>query len=84
MNILIWLVLGLVSGWLASLIMSTNSNQGMLGDIVMGVIGALVGGVVFSLFGQSGVSGFNLYSVLVATVGAVLLIWVRRMVLVRA
>lgn len=80
MNIFIWLVLGLVAGWLASLIMSSNSRQGMVGDIVMGVIGAIVGGFAFSLLGQSGVSGFNLYSILVATTGAVLLIWGGRMV----
>jgi len=63
--------------------MSTNSRQGMIGDIIMGIVGALVGGFAFSLFGQSGVSGFNLYSILVATVGAVILIWGGRMILAR-
>lgn len=83
MSIFIWLVLGLVAGWLASIIMSTDSNQGMLGDIVMGIIGSVVGGLGFNLFGATGVTGFNLYSILVATLGAVVLIWGRRMIAVR-
>lgn len=78
MNILLWLLLGLVAGWLASVVMRTNSSQGMLMDIVMGVIGAFVGGFIVSLFGAEGVTGFNLYSILVATLGAVVAIWVGR------
>lgn len=80
MNILVWLVLGLISGWLASVIMATDSRQGMVGDIVMGVIGAFVGGLLFNAFGEAGVTGFNLYSILVATLGAVILIWIGRKV----
>ncbi len=79
MEILMWLVLGLGAGWLASIIMGTNSNQGPIMDIVLGVIGAFVGGFVFSLFGQPGATGLNLYSILVATAGAVVLIWLGRM-----
>lgn len=78
MNILLWLLLGLVAGWLASVIMKTNSQQGMVMDIVMGIIGAFVGGFVVSLFGAPGVTGFNLYSILVATLGAVVAIWLGR------
>jgi len=84
MNILIWLLLGLVSGWLASVMMSTNSRQGMVGDIIMGIVGAVVGGLAFNLFGEAGVTGFNLSSILVATVGAMILIWGgRRLAVVR-
>ena len=79
MEILAWLVLGLVAGWIASIIMGTNSNQGPLMDIVLGIIGAFVGGFVFNLFGQTGATGFNLYSIIVATAGAIVLIWLGRM-----
>lgn len=78
MNILLWLLLGLVAGYIASVVMKTNSQQGMLMDIVMGILGALAGGFLMSLFGAEGVTGFNLYSILVATAGAVVLIWLGR------
>ena len=78
MNIIAWVLLGLIAGWLASVIMKTNARQGPLGDIVMGIIGAFVGGFIFSLFGGQGVTGFDLYSILVATVGASVLIWIGR------
>lgn len=72
MGIIAWLILGAVAGWLASLIMKTDAEQGALANIVVGIIGAVVGGFVFGLFGESSVSGLNLYSLLVATVGAVI------------
>lgn len=78
MEILLWIILGLVAGWLASIVMKTNSQQGPLTDIILGVLGALVGGFVLNLFGANGVTGFNIYSLLVATLGAILLIWVGR------
>jgi uncharacterized membrane protein YeaQ/YmgE (transglycosylase-associated protein family) len=78
MSILILALLGLVAGWLASVIMGTNSSQGILMDIVFGVLGAVVGGLIMNIFGQPGATGFNLYSILVATAGAVLLIWIGR------
>lgn len=80
MNILLWIILGLVSGWLASVVMKTNQKQGPLMDIFLGIMGALVGGFVLSLLGQAGTTGFNLYSLLVATLGAILLIFLGRMV----
>ncbi|MBD3250067.1 MAG: GlsB/YeaQ/YmgE family stress response membrane protein [Candidatus Pacebacteria bacterium] len=78
MNILLWIIFGAIAGWLASLIMGTNARQGLLMDIVMGVIGALVGGFLFSLFGFGGVTGFNIYSLLVALVGAIVVTWIGR------
>lgn len=81
MNIILFLILGIVAGWLASVIMKTNQSQGILGDMIMGVLGALIGGSIMDLIGAGDrVSGFNLYSMLVATLGAVLLIWIRRQV----
>jgi len=77
MGIIGWIVLGGLAGWLASIIVGTNRQQGLLGNIVAGIIGGLLGGFIFNLLGGSGVTGFNLWSFLVAVVGAiiVLLIW---------
>lgn len=77
MGIIAWIVLGGIAGWLASIIMKNNENQGMLGNIVVGIIGGLLGGFIMSMLGGSDVNGFNLYSLLVAVGGAclVLLIW---------
>jgi len=74
MGILLWIVFGALVGWIASLIMNTDGQQGAVLNIIVGIIGAVVGGWVMSTMGESGVSGFNLYSFLVALVGAVLLI----------
>jgi uncharacterized membrane protein YeaQ/YmgE (transglycosylase-associated protein family) len=78
MGILIWIVLGLIAGWLASVVMKTDSQQGAMMDIILGVVGGLVGGFLMNLIGQNGVTGFNLYSVFVATLGAIVLIAVGR------
>ena len=74
MNILLWIILGALAGWIASLIVKTNDQQGILMDIVVGIVGAFIGGFVFNLFGATGVSGFNLYSILVAIIGAIILL----------
>lgn len=79
MGILAYLLLGLVAGWLASVFMKTNSQQGMMMDIVLGILGGFVGGFLMNLLGASGPTGLNLYSLAVATVGAIVLIWVGRM-----
>lgn len=78
MNILLWIVLGMIAGWIASVVMKTSSSQGMLMDIVLGIIGAFVGGFLTNLMGVEGVTGFNLWSVLVASLGAIVLIWLGR------
>ena len=80
MNFLLWLLLGAVAGWIASLIMKTNRSQGTLLDIVVGIVGAFRGGWLFQTFGQAGVTGFNFYSLLVAVVGAVVLLFLVRLV----
>jgi uncharacterized membrane protein YeaQ/YmgE (transglycosylase-associated protein family) len=81
MNLLLWIVLGALAGWIASLIMRTDNQQGALMNIVLGIVGALVGGFIMSLIGLEGVSGFNLYSILVSVFGAVLLVWLGRLVI---
>jgi len=79
MGILLWIIFGAIAGWIASVIMKTDNNQGTMMDIVMGIVGAIVGGFVMGLVGQSGVDGFNLRSMLVAVIGAVIVIYVGRM-----
>lgn len=74
MGIILWIVFGAIVGWLASLVMNTDSQQGPLLNIVVGIIGAFLGGFIMNSFGASGVSGFNLYSLLVAIGGAIVLI----------
>lgn len=73
MSILAWIVLGLISGFIASKIVN-KTGEGIILDIVLGIVGAVVGGFVFSLFGAAGVSGFNLYSMFVAVVGAIIIL----------
>lgn len=76
MNFILWLILGAIAGWLAGLV--TGTRRGLLSNIIVGVVGAFVGGWVFSIVGGEGISGFNIYSLLVAVVGAILLIVVVR------
>ena len=70
MSFIAWIVLGLVAGFIASKIVN-KSGEGMLLDIILGVVGAVVGGYLFQTFGMPGVTGVNLYSILVAVVGAI-------------
>ena len=74
MGILSWIIVGALAGWIASLIMGTNNQQGCLLDIVVGVVGAFIGGFVMSLLGFGTFTGFNLWSIIVAIVGAVILL----------
>ncbi|MPZ57562.1 MAG: GlsB/YeaQ/YmgE family stress response membrane protein [Rhizobiales bacterium] len=74
MSILGWILLGLVAGFLGSKIVN-KSGQGMLLDIVLGIVGAVAGGFLFSLFGASGITGFNIYSLIVAVIGSIAVLW---------
>ncbi|MGH7025243.1 MAG: GlsB/YeaQ/YmgE family stress response membrane protein [Caulobacteraceae bacterium] len=73
MGIIAWLILGLIAGFIGSKIVN-RTGEGLFMDIVLGVIGAFVGGWIFSFFGHSGVTGLNLYSLLVAVVGAIVVL----------
>ena len=75
MSILAWIVLGLIAGFIASKIY-VGTGQGILMDIVLGIIGAVVGGYLFDMLGAGGITGFNIWSMLVAIVGAVLVLWI--------
>lgn len=74
MGILGWIVLGAIAGWLASMIAGNNEQQGLLGNIGIGIVGGLLGGFIVSLIGGQGITGFNLWSLLVAVGGATLLL----------
>lgn len=76
MNIILWVIFGALAGWIASRVMKTHKQQGFFLDLVTGVVGAFLGGFIFSLFGAAGVTGFNLYSLIVAVIGAIVLLWV--------
>jgi uncharacterized membrane protein YeaQ/YmgE (transglycosylase-associated protein family) len=80
MGILTWIIVGLIAGALAKLIMPGDDPGGIIVTIIIGIVGAFVGGFVFSLFGGSGVTGFNIWSLLVATVGAIILLAIYRAV----
>jgi uncharacterized membrane protein YeaQ/YmgE (transglycosylase-associated protein family) len=73
MSIIGWIVLGLVAGFIASKIVNKQGECFFL-DIVLGIVGAVIGGFIFEQFGAAGVTGFNLYSMIVAVVGAIILL----------
>jgi len=75
MSIIGWILLGLIAGFIASKIVN-KQGEGFFVDIILGVVGAIVGGFLFSLVGAAGITGFNLYSMFVAVVGAVVVLWV--------
>jgi uncharacterized membrane protein YeaQ/YmgE (transglycosylase-associated protein family) len=80
MGIIIWIIFGALAGWISSMFMNTDDSQGALGNILMGIVGSIVAGYLMPLLGMSGVTGFNLYSVMVAVIGAIVVIAVVRMI----
>lgn len=74
MGFILWIIFGGLVGWIASLVMNTNAQQGIILNIIIGIVGAVIGGWIMSIVGKSGVSNFSLYSFLVALLGAVILI----------
>ena len=75
-DILIWVLLGALAGWIASMITGRNAQMGALANIVVGIVGAVIGGFLMNAVGAAGVTGFNLYSILVAIGGAVVLLFI--------
>jgi uncharacterized membrane protein YeaQ/YmgE (transglycosylase-associated protein family) len=82
MSIFAWILLGLIAGFIASK-MVNHSGQGALLDILLGIVGACVGGFLFTMIGSTGVTGFNLWSLFVAVIGAALTLVVSNAVLRR-
>jgi len=75
MSFLAWIVLGLIAGFIGSKLVN-KQGEGIILDIILGVVGAVVGGWLFRTFGASGVTGLNLYSLLVAVIGAIVVLLV--------
>ena len=83
MGILAWIILGLIAGFIGSKIVN-KTGEGLILDIVLGIVGAVVGGFIFSLFGGAGVTGLNIYSLIVAVIGAIVVLLLYRAVVRRA
>lgn len=73
MNFLVWIILGLIAGFIGSKIVN-KSGEGVFLDIILGIVGAIVGGWIFTAFGAHGVTGLNLYSIIVAVIGAIVVL----------
>ena len=80
MGILVWIIFGLIAGAIAKLIMPGKDPGGIIVTIVIGILGAVVGGFIATALGFGGVSGFNLGSLMIAILGAILLLWLYRVV----
>jgi uncharacterized membrane protein YeaQ/YmgE (transglycosylase-associated protein family) len=76
MGFLAWIIVGLIAGWLAKMISPGPERSGPLATLVIGVVGAIVGGLLFNAFGRAGATGVDLYSIIVATLGAVVFLFV--------
>ncbi|MCB9431086.1 MAG: GlsB/YeaQ/YmgE family stress response membrane protein [Ardenticatenaceae bacterium] len=76
MNFILWIIFGALAGWIASQIMHRDAQMGALANIVVGIIGAFLGGFLMNTVGISGTTGFNIWSLLVAIFGAVVLLFV--------
>lgn len=73
MSFVAWIVLGLIAGFIGSKVVN-NTGEGLIGDILLGILGAVAGGWLFSSLGQPGVTGVNLYSIVVAVIGSIVLL----------
>jgi uncharacterized membrane protein YeaQ/YmgE (transglycosylase-associated protein family) len=78
MSIISWIILGLIAGFIGSKIVNSQ-GQGLWLDIVLGIVGAIVGGFLFSVFGATGITGFNIWSLIVAVIGSVVVLWLYHM-----
>lgn len=74
-NIILWIILGGVAGWIASMLMKRDAQMGAAANIVVGIVGAVLGGFLFNLVGVTGDTGFNLWTLFVAIIGSVVLLF---------
>lgn len=73
-----WIIFGAIAGWLATLLAGSKEKKGCFFNILLGIIGSFIGGFIFKFFGGTGITGFNIYSLFVATIGGMILIWLVR------
>lgn len=76
MGIIGWLIIGALAGWIASMLTGNDEKMGAWANIAVGIVGGFLGGLIMNLLGGVGITGFNLWSLLVATIGAVILLWI--------
>lgn len=80
-NLIVWIIVGAIAGWLASIVMKTNRQQGLMEDIIVGIVGGFIGGILLNALNVGGaVTGLNIASILTAFIGAIVLLAVLRMV----
>jgi len=80
MNFIVWIIFGALAGWIASIIMGRNARMGCFANIFVGIVGAVIGGFIMNYFGAQGVTGFNIPSLVVAFIGAVVLLFLLRLI----
>ena len=84
MGVFSWIILGLIAGFIASKILN-RTGSGLILDLVLGIVGAIVGGFIFSgVFGMSGVTGVNIWSIIVSVIGAIIVLWVYEKLVARS
>ncbi|HIT89301.1 MAG TPA: GlsB/YeaQ/YmgE family stress response membrane protein [Candidatus Merdenecus merdavium] len=76
MGIIGWIIIGALAGWLASIVTKNNQKMGALANIGVGIIGGFIGGFIMNLLGGAGVTGFNLWSLIVAFIGSLVFLWI--------
>jgi uncharacterized membrane protein YeaQ/YmgE (transglycosylase-associated protein family) len=74
-----WIIVGIIAGWMAKVVIPGEGPKGVLGDLVIGIVGAIAGGWIFAYFGHPGATGLNIESIVVAFVGAVVVLWLMRL-----
>jgi len=77
-DILAWIIVGIIAGFLAKSVVPGEGPGGIVGDLIVGIVGAIIGGWLFNMFGHIGATGLNLWSILVAFIGGVVLLWIVR------
>ena len=84
MGVISWIILGLIAGFIASKILN-RTGSGLIVDLVLGMVGAAAGGFIFSgLFGMSGVTGLNIWSIIVSVIGAIIVLWIYEKLIAKA
>ena len=76
MGVLSWIIVGAIAGWLAGMLRKEGS-RGFFGNMIIGIVGGVVGGFVFNFFNKAGADGINLYSIIVATIGALIFLFIK-------
>ncbi|MBK8945278.1 MAG: GlsB/YeaQ/YmgE family stress response membrane protein [Ignavibacteriae bacterium] len=80
MGFISWIIVGGLAGWLSTKIVTPKNKKGCLGNIILGIVGAFVGGFLVSQLGGTGVTDFNIHGILVATLGAVIILWISKLI----